>query len=332
MKKPKYFSSLILLFMLALTGCNKAPTEEPKSDATPTPAKTEPGKISMAYQPIVFGMPVFVAQDQKFFEKNNLIVDAKSFTSANDMINALVAGQVDMVPGAPLVPVLSLESQYPGRFRVFAHSIMTMEKPFDRILVKTNSNINSVADLAGKKLALIPGTTAMNAMKAYLKNNGIDPASITYVQLAPTAQLAALQSDAVDALYAYEPVLTIALEQGNLRAISPSVYCSLLNPCPLVVSIVDRKFEKENPEVTQNAIKALDEAVQLMRDDPVKASASLANYTKVQLAITPKVSLQNMTIGGNMDLTNMQQFIDILLGIGEIKSKVSAENLVAPTR
>jgi ABC-type nitrate/sulfonate/bicarbonate transport system substrate-binding protein len=172
----------------------------------------------------------------------------------------------------------------------------------------------------------------MNAMKAYLKNNGIDPASITYVQLAPTAQLAALQSDAVDALYAYEPVLTIALEQGNLRAISPSVYCSLLNPCPLVVSIVDRKFEKENPEVTQNAIKALDEAVQLMRDDPVKASASLANYTKVQLAITPKVSLQNMTIGGNMDLTNMQQFIDILLGIGEIKSKVSAENLVAPTR
>jgi ABC-type nitrate/sulfonate/bicarbonate transport system substrate-binding protein len=280
----------------------------------------------------VFGMPVFVAQEQKYFEKNNLVVDAKSFTSANDMINALVAGQVDMVPGAPLVPVLSLESQYPGRFRVFAHSIMTTEKPFDRILVKTNSSINSVADLAGKKLALIPGTTAMNAMKAYLKKNGIDPASITYVQLAPTAQLAALQSDAVDALYAYEPVLTIALEQGTYRAISPSVYCSLLNPCPLVVSIVDRKFEKENPEITQRAIKSLDEAVQLMRDDPVKASAALAAYTKVQLAITPKVSLQNMTIGGNMDLANLQQFIDILLDIGEIKSKVSAENLVAPTR
>lgn len=45
----------------------------------------------MAYQPIVFGMPVFVAQGQKFFEKNNLVVDAKSFTSANDMINAVVA-------------------------------------------------------------------------------------------------------------------------------------------------------------------------------------------------------------------------------------------------
>ncbi len=286
----------------------------------------------MAYQPIVFGMPVFVAQDQKFFQNNNLVVDAKSFTSANDMINALVAGQVQVVPGAPLVPVLSLESQFPGRFRVFAHSIMTMDKPFDRILVKTNSPIKSVRELAGKKLALIPGTTAMNAMKAYLTKNGIDPNSVSYVQLAPTAQLAALQSDAVDALYAYEPVLTIALEQGTYRAISPSVYCSLLNPCPLVVSIVDRKFEKEHPDVTKRAIKALDEAVQLMRDDPVKASGSLANYTKVQLEITSKVNLQNMTVGGNMDLTNLQQFIDVLLNIGEIKSKVAAGNLVAPTK
>jgi len=258
-------------------------------------------------------------------------VEAKSFTSANDMINALVAGQVDMVPGSPLVPVLSLESQYPGRFRVFAHSIMTTNKPFDRILVKANSSIMAVQGLAGKKLALIPGTTAMNAMKAYLTKNGIDPGSVSCVQLAPTAQLAALQSDAVDALYAYEPVLTIALEQGY-RAISPSVYCSLLNPCPLVVSIVDRKFEKENPDVTKRAIKSLDEAVQLMRDDPTKASASLISYTKVQSEITPKVNLQNMTVGGNMDLKNLQQFIDVLLKIGEIKTHVSAENLVAPTK
>ena len=331
MKKTKCFTSIVLLFALVLVGCNKAPKEQPNANGTP-PVQSEPGKIRMAYQPIVFGMPVFVAQEQKYFEKNNLVVDAKSFTSANDMINALVAGQVDMVPGAPLVPVLSLESQYPGRFRVFAHSIMTTEKPFDRVLVKTNSSINSIADLAGKKLALIPGTTAMNAIKAYLKKNGVDPASITYVQLAPTAQIAALQSDAVDALYAYEPVLTIAQEQGTYRTISPSVYCALLNPCPLVVSIVDRKFEKENPEITQRAIKSLDEAVQLMRDDPAKASAALAAYTKVQLAITPKVSLQNMTIGGNMDLNNLQQFIDILLDIGEIKSKVSAEILVAPTK
>lgn len=332
MKNVKLVSSVLLVCVFALAGCDNGPKESSRSTDTNAPAKTESGKIGMAYQPIVFGMTVFVGQDQKLFEKNGVTVDAKGFTSANDMINALVAGQVDMVPGAPLVPVLSLESQYPGRFRVFAHSIMTTDKPFDRILVKNGSAIKAVADLAGKKLALIPGTTAMNATKAYLKKNGVDPGSVSFIQLAPTAQLAALQSDAVDALYAYEPILTIALEQGGYRPISPSVYCSLLNPCPLVVSIVDRKFEKENPDTTARAIKALDEAVKLMRDDSAKASASLANYTKVPVELTPKVSLQNMTAGGEMDLKNLQQFIDLLLEIGEIKTKVSAESLVAPTR
>lgn len=73
-----------------LLGCSK-PSEQASKNADPALRKIEPGKISMAYQPIVFGMPVFVAQGQKFFEKNNLVVDAKSFTSANDMINAVVA-------------------------------------------------------------------------------------------------------------------------------------------------------------------------------------------------------------------------------------------------
>src|SRR5688572_14832731 len=49
-------------------------------------------QIRMAYQPIVFGLPVFVGNEQKIFEKHNLSVDSKSFTSANDMMNALVAG------------------------------------------------------------------------------------------------------------------------------------------------------------------------------------------------------------------------------------------------
>ncbi|HVX91036.1 MAG TPA: ABC transporter substrate-binding protein [Candidatus Paceibacterota bacterium] len=331
MKNILKISLMLVTCSLAFVGCSKT-EQSGKAETAAAPAKAESGKVRIAYQPIVFGMPVFVAEQQKYFAAHGVAEESKSFTSANDMINALVAGEVEIVPGAPLVPVLSLESQYPGRFRVFAHSVMTLDKPFDLILVKKDSPIKTVADLAGKKLALIPGTTAMNAMKAYLKKNNVDSASINYVQLAPPSQLSALQADAVDALYAYEPTVTIALDQGGYRAISPSVYCSLQNPCALVVSIIDRKFEKANPDTAKRAIEALDDAVKLMRDDPVKASASLAIYTKVDPKITSKVSLQNMTTAGKMDLKSLQQFIDILLDIGEIKTKVAAENLVAPTR
>jgi ABC-type nitrate/sulfonate/bicarbonate transport system substrate-binding protein len=96
-----------------------------------------------------------------------------------------------MIPGAPLVPVLALESKYPGRFRIISHSVMTSDKPFDRVLVKSESSIKSPKDLAGKKLALIPGTTATNVMRAFLKQQGVDPQSVSFIQLAPTAQLPA---------------------------------------------------------------------------------------------------------------------------------------------
>src|SRR4028118_1727051 len=285
-------------------------------------------QIRMAYQPIVFGLPVFVGNEQKIFEKHNLSVDAKSFTSANDMMNALVAGQVDMVPGAPLVPVLSLEAQYPGRFRVMSHSVMTSDRPFDRILVKADSPIKSPQDLSGKKLALIPGTTASNATRAFLKKQGVDPQTVNFIQLAPTAQLPALQSGSVDALYAYEPLVTIALNQGSdFRAISGSIYTSLLEPCPLVVLIVDRNFERQHPDTVKRAAGAFDDIFKLMREQPAVANAALVPYLKIPGNVAPKVNLQNMTYSGQMQLDNLQRFIDILREIGEIQNPIDAKQL-----
>ena len=312
-----------LIVLASLTGCWR----------TNNPNNQGQQQIRMAYQPIVFGLPVFVGNEQKIFEKHNLAVDAKSFTSANDMMNALVAGQVDMVPGAPLVPVLALEAQSPGRFRIISHSVMTSDKPFDRILVKTDSPIKNVQDLSGKKIALIPGTTASNVVRAYLKKQGVDPQTINFIQLAPTAQLPALQSGSVDALYAYEPLVTTALNQnGTYRAITGSIYTSLLEPCPLVVAIVDRNFERQNPEAVKRATESLDEVYKLMKDNPSEADMALVPYLKISPELAPKVSLQNMTNSKEMNVENLQQFINILRDIGEIQNPIDAKQLVAETK
>jgi len=321
MKKKLLLVLTACLATTAFFACNKSP--EVGGVLTP---------VKIAYQPIVFGVPLFVAEQEGLFKKHGVVADSKSFTSANDMINALVAGEVVIVPGAPLVPVLSLESKYPGKFRVFAHSVMTSDKPFDRIIVKEDSSLKSAADLAGKRLALIPGTTALNTIKAFLKKNNVSPDAVNFVQLAPPAQLSALASGAVEALYAYEPTLTVALSKGGFRAISPSIYCSMLEPCPLVVSIIDRDFERKHPKEAAAAIGAINDAVTLMKKDPAKASESLVPYTKIDAGIAHKVSLQNMTVTGEMNVPNLQQFINILVDIGELQSAISADKLLAPTQ
>jgi ABC-type nitrate/sulfonate/bicarbonate transport system substrate-binding protein len=180
---------------------------------------------------------------------------------------------------------------------------------------------------------LIPGTTASNATRAFLKKLGVDPQSVTFIQLAPTAQLPALQSGSVDALYAYEPLVTIALNQGNaFRAITGSIYTSLLEPCPLVVLIVDRDFERQHPEEVKKAAEAFDEIFKEMRERPAEADMALVPYLNIPADIAPKVNLQNMTNTGKMQQDNLQRFIDILREIGEIKNPIDAKQLTAETK
>lgn len=297
--------------------------------STPT-SKEE--SVRIAYQPIVFGLPVFLGLEDQIFSQHGLKVSPIQFTSANDMLNALVAGDVDIIPGAPLVPVVALEAQYPGRFRIISHSVMTASAPFDRILVKSSSPVASLGDLSNKKLALLPGTTAINATRAFLKKHDVDPTTVEFIQLAPTAQLAALGSGSVDALYAYEPLVSIALAKNNLyRPLTGSIYTDLLEPCPLVVSIVDRRFDHQHPVAVERATNAFREIFQRMHDNPAQAALALVPYLNIPPDVAPHVSVQNMTPPGTFDLNNLQTFINLLTDIGEIQKPIDARSLTQPT-
>ena len=81
----------------------------------------KPDRVRIAYAPILASLPVFVAQDQQMFQQHRLQAEMVSFSSSNDMVSGLVAGQVDVLPAVSLVPLLHLEIQYPGKIsRVLA--------------------------------------------------------------------------------------------------------------------------------------------------------------------------------------------------------------------
>lgn len=291
----------------------------------------EPPTIRVAYAPVVLNLPSFVAQDQGMFAKQSVKTDYKVFSSANDMINALVANQVEAVTGVSLVPILNLEAQSPGRVRVVLHSRMTNEAPFDGIVVKKDSAIQTLADLSGKKLGLFPGTTALNLMKALLKKHGVATDSIQFIQLPPPSHLSALQSGSIDALLAYEPTLSTALQQG-FRRVFGSIYADLLSPNPISATIIARKFEKEHPTETAAFVSALDMAISTIRKEPDIARKSLLNHTKIPPEVASKVNLVPDVLSTEPDITNVQAFIDLLVSIGELPKRVDAQAIFAPTK
>jgi NitT/TauT family transport system substrate-binding protein len=85
--------------------------------------------------------------------------------------------------GADEVAVMDIYANYPGGFYWLK-----------------SSGIKSVKDLAGKKIGNPPGDAARALWPALAKQNGVDPKSVTWVNIAPNAKLAALKAGSVDAV------------------------------------------------------------------------------------------------------------------------------------
>src|SRR4029453_13174173 len=79
-----------------------------------------------------------------------------------------------------------------GVFNVYANS------PQGLYWLKS-SGIKSVKDLAGKKIGNPAGDGARTIWPALAKANGMDPASVTWVNIDANAKLAALKSKSIDA-------------------------------------------------------------------------------------------------------------------------------------
>lgn len=288
--------------------------------------------VRMAYPPIVASLPVFIAERNQVFQQQSITAQKTSFTSSNDMVNALIAGQVDVLPAVSLVPIIHLEIQHPGRVRLFSHSRMRPSNAFDGVIVAHASPIRALADLAGKKIGVFPGSSAMNMFKAFLRKHGVDPATVTFVQLAPPAQLASLSSGAVDALFTYEPVTTTAEQQGGYRRIFGSVYADLLDPCPIGASVISRDFERRNPDAARRAIQAIDESVRIMREQPVESKGLLPQFAQLPTEIASRVNVVDVTFSSEVDVASLQRFIDLLHEVGEIPERIDARRLIEPTR
>jgi ABC-type nitrate/sulfonate/bicarbonate transport system substrate-binding protein len=291
----------------------------------------KPGRVRIAYPPMLASLPVFVAQDQQMFQRHHMQAEVVPFSSSNDMVSGLVAGQVDVLPAVSLVPLLHLEIQHPGRFRVFSHSRMRRENSTYRLVVKSSSPVAKLQDLKGKKIGVFPGTSATRLVGAFLQRNGVDPRSILFVQLPMSAQVSSLESGAVDALFSYDPLILIA-EPGRYRAISNSVYAELVEPCPVGVSVISRDFERSQPEAGARAVGVIQEAIAYVGSHPQQATALLPQFTRMTPEMAGRVNVADLTLSNTVDAAVLQRFIDMLYEIGEIPEKIDAHRLVEPTR
>lgn len=266
-------------------------------------------KVKIGYRGQLFYLPAYVAEAEGYYEEQGLNVELVKFDSTNQLVEAVINGNIDAGVGGvnSLVP-LTIEGKNKGLLKIFTLGYFNRE--FDDLLVRKDSNIKTLQDMIGKTLSTLPGSTAMTWMNIMLEKEGLK-GKINVVQTKPSQQLNALSSGSVDAIFVLEPLSTIGEDKGISRVLVKSpITTYFMDDMLFVTSVFSTDFVNKNPETAEKISNAIDKAIISINSDPNKAKTYYSEFTSVEDALESKLPVTSYQTFSNMDIKEFQELAD----------------------
>ncbi|MFB6181645.1 MAG: ABC transporter substrate-binding protein [Candidatus Magasanikbacteria bacterium] len=248
--------------------------------------------IKVGGLPINQGLPFFLAFEKGYFQEAGLNVKWKKFEAPNRLVDALLSRKIDFThTGGPLSIAAIAEFKHPGKLQIYEAACGNKEVPNDTILIRKDSDIETVQDLQGKKLGYLKGVQWKTVAKHILSEENLKPGEdVKLVGLPPSLQASSLSSGKIDALLAIEPVPTVVKEKGIGKTLVRVPTIKYLdNPFCGGAGIMSSEFAKNNPEATKKFLEVMDKAVEETNKNPDEARKYLKEYTPLKDKIISEV-------------------------------------------
>lgn len=295
-----------------------------------------PEKIKLSWLPIMQTTALYVAVQDRLFERAGLDVELVQFQNPNQIIDSLVSNQADAgAPGAAAGITMIAEARYPGSFKVFGlqGGGIKVNRVNDGLIVKNGSPIKSFKDLRGKSLGHLPGIQWRTISRHMLRANGLDPdKDVRLQELAVGLQVQAVVAGNVDATLSLEPVGSIAVASGEATR-------AMVNPCATViadpfysgVSVLTTKFIKERPKVARKLVTVLDDATRIANSEFERVRPYFAKYTAIKgesVRIIAQPYLRAWTELNDTDVKSYQALVDVFHKEGVLKERMDVKTVL----
>jgi NitT/TauT family transport system substrate-binding protein len=157
------------------------------------------------------------------------------------------------------------------------------------VQVLADSNIRSLKDLTGKKIAVAQKNSqnAVTVMVA-LRKAGVDPSQLQWVEIPYPRHADILKSKQVDAVAATEPYTTQMLTSGLGKVLSWN-YAEAVPAAPLGVWWAKRSFIGKDPETIAGFNKSIKESIDYMVADAARARQVTVEFTGLDPALVEKM-------------------------------------------
>lgn len=226
--------------------------------------------------------PDAVFQAKDWLAPYGLKGDIQEFSSGGDMMQAFIAGRLDISDGGS-GRLVSLAATQPELFYIMANR----QSGGDRygLMVPAKSSAASIQDLRGKKIGTVSGSGSNSTFRLYLEKNGLAEKDFQMVNMKVQDMQSALQQGLLDGAVAWEPQVALAETAGAAKRIASM---KGVNESPNFY-LVSRKFADANPDAVARFLAASWEESELIRNRPEEAGKLAATFmAKKGIQVDPR--------------------------------------------
>ena len=269
-------------------------------------------------------LPVKVAAERGFFEKEGLKARLITFQGTNLMLTALMAGEVDYITILPFIAGAAV--------RGLPVKIVAAVTKSSGYAIVAKPEIDSLKALKGKRIAINSfGSSADFAIYTALSRSGLDPnkdVTLLAVSGSPDARFAALIGGSVDATVVNSPFEYRAEQKGFKTLVSVREMAELVRIPITGVSVAQRKIEKEPDEIVR-LLRAVRASILFLQSQREIGVGLMEQTLKLDRAAAERFySLYREQY--NPDLTLPDSVVEEWIAVGTFRAQEKEKKSVKP--
>lgn len=296
MKKSLVALGVLAAAALALSGCTDS-AADPASTATSggdTESTGELTTVRVAALPIAETGALWAAIDEGIFEEHGLEIEVVPSQGGANAIPALLSGDIQFAIGQPMGPIRA-DLQDLGVVIVGNYANSNAEgEDVNAVVASGASGITRPADLAGKKVSVNTiGAAGDLTIRKAVQDDGGDPSTIEFVEVAFPDVPAQLEAGTMDAAWAPDPFRGIVLGGGGVSVVQP--YQATIPGLTVLTNITTQALMDEDPELVAAYSEAMAEALDWAADNEEAVRAAMASNLEIPEEAAAGITLPTFT-------------------------------------
>ncbi|WP_336630414.1 MULTISPECIES: ABC transporter substrate-binding protein [unclassified Microbacterium] len=294
MKKSLATLGVLAAAAIVLTGCTDSAAPPAASPTGGGDSTGELTTVRVAALPIAESGALWAAIDEGIFAEHGLKVDVVPAQGGANAIPALLSGDIQFAIGQPFGPIRAdLQDLGVAIIGNYANSLATGDD-VNAVVVPAGSAITRPADLAGKKVSVNTiGAAGDLTIRKAVQDDGGDPSTIEFVEVAFPDVPAQLEAGTMDAAWAPDPFRGIVVNNGGASIVQP--YQATIPGLTVLTNITTQKLIDEQPELVASYAAAMTEALEWASGNEEAVREAIATNLKIPAEAAAGITLPTFT-------------------------------------